>query len=998
MSLNSDKSDNSSSSLQTSSSSSSNNLAKDNKQQENIYQNIPLNNSNYENEIPLADKQWPNDNLILEYSAEPKVLVPNKRTTSLAQQSHQNYSSNNQQNKNQKSSTQQQQSTQSNIQHQQIQNNNINQPLQTSSQIHKLTNENQQQQQQQLFNNQQQTIQQQAIINQQSNQLLQQPKLNLMQSIPVQRMPNGNIYLSIDRRTLPHQIKMVPTQIGQIRPPPYDLTKTNNANAAANLLLQQQQQAQLKQTATLVPHFHLITENKNQINNNQTLNVQAQQQQNNKQPTTNQKTDNKSQQQQQISQFYQTLPLRFATNAKQIIRTTADPSKCCQNQPVLTNNGQQLPQQQGKPQLILIHSYNSNNGNLANAQNGATISNLGQLASLGNQKAIAIKIHHPAQPGDKGNPGKVTETSALLTANGKIITTLQPNGTLLNSNLVNSNALLQQALLRGTLNLKDSSTSNFPNPSEIRRRDGINAPPLQSNWNEQKQQQPQQQQTKQPTVNQADKQQKTGNVKDELESFVQQDLQRTEKIKKKYSVSDDEDPTFGFGRRPSVKGIKACNPGFKFSGSTSDLIKQAQLSLSNNQNKSNMIQLTGNKASTLQRPNSQVILTSQLSTDKLNQSAAVVNGQPINLSTAQAIPLIQKAGTQNNQRHVYLIQNSIANNFQQQRIVQAGATLPRNGNISLSAINNAANQQQLPHIQLASSPQQTNNGGLIKAFISQQQSVSNNNLQALTNLNPAHPVDSKSPAANTATAAGVHLLSGPAINNSGQQQRPSSSLGENKDNQLKTNQTVINLNNSNLNLEQANKVTQQQQQQQILYYHKIGLATPNQAMNLGQVQDASTLQYKTISMPNVTLIKSGQQLINIAPLVQNQQMNTQQLNSQQQQAQQKLQQHSPNKHPAVILNNAQTVNTIQQQKQQQQKQIQAKPTSINASINSSKITKQTGSVNSSANSTSNNNQQPNTNNSNLVKDGTHLMKTDDKTAKLKQVNNKDEMIFYSMNV
>ncbi|XP_067119067.1 uncharacterized protein [Centruroides vittatus] len=61
---------------------------------------------------------------------------------------------------------------------------------------------------------------------------------------------------------------------------------------------------------------------------------------------------------------------------------------------------------------------------------------------------------------------------------------------------------------------------------------------------------------------------------DELERFVQQDLERIERIRKRYSVAEeDDDPTFGFARRPSVRGIR---PRF---GSTTEILKQIQTQL-----------------------------------------------------------------------------------------------------------------------------------------------------------------------------------------------------------------------------------------------------------------------------------------------------------------------------------------------------------------------------------------------------------------------------------
>ncbi|UYV71415.1 hypothetical protein LAZ67_8003069 [Cordylochernes scorpioides] len=62
---------------------------------------------------------------------------------------------------------------------------------------------------------------------------------------------------------------------------------------------------------------------------------------------------------------------------------------------------------------------------------------------------------------------------------------------------------------------------------------------------------------------------------DELERFVQQDLERIQRLKKRYSVAEeDEDPTFGFARRPSVRGIRT-----RF-GSTTEILKQLHTQMS----------------------------------------------------------------------------------------------------------------------------------------------------------------------------------------------------------------------------------------------------------------------------------------------------------------------------------------------------------------------------------------------------------------------------------
>lgn len=63
---------------------------------------------------------------------------------------------------------------------------------------------------------------------------------------------------------------------------------------------------------------------------------------------------------------------------------------------------------------------------------------------------------------------------------------------------------------------------------------------------------------------------------DELERFVQQDMERTERIRKRYSLSEeDEDPSFGFARRPSVRGIRA-----RF-GSSAEIMKDVQQMMQN---------------------------------------------------------------------------------------------------------------------------------------------------------------------------------------------------------------------------------------------------------------------------------------------------------------------------------------------------------------------------------------------------------------------------------
>jgi len=113
---------------------------------------------------------------------------------------------------------------------------------------------------------------------------------------------------------------------------------------------------------------------------------------------------------------------------------------------------------------------------------------------------------------------------------------------------------------------------SFPNPKEIRRLDGLN--PLNHTHLEELAKSGKIPVTlirsSSPNTTAATKQ--ANETKDELVQFVEQDIQRIERIKKRYSLSDeDDDPTFGFGRRPSVRGIR---PQYS---TTNNILKQMQL-------------------------------------------------------------------------------------------------------------------------------------------------------------------------------------------------------------------------------------------------------------------------------------------------------------------------------------------------------------------------------------------------------------------------------------
>ncbi|UXI19079.1 Cysteine and glycine-rich protein 2 [Sarcoptes scabiei] len=102
------------------------------------------------------------------------------------------------------------------------------------------------------------------------------------------------------------------------------------------------------------------------------------------------------------------------------------------------------------------------------------------------------------------------------------------------------------------------NATQFPNPSEIRRRDGLYAYPhvlIKKSVNDPQTQSSQTNISNEIGLSKSDDQQ--SDEKDELEAFVLQEQKRTERIKKRYSYTEDDDPTFGFARRPSVRGIRS---------------------------------------------------------------------------------------------------------------------------------------------------------------------------------------------------------------------------------------------------------------------------------------------------------------------------------------------------------------------------------------------------------------------------------------------------------
>uniref|UniRef100_T1K6V6 Uncharacterized protein n=1 Tax=Tetranychus urticae TaxID=32264 RepID=T1K6V6_TETUR len=251
----------------------------------------------------------------------------------------------------------------------------------------------------------------------------------------------------------------------------------------------------------------------------------------------------------------------------------------------------------------------------------------------------------------------------------------------------------------------------------------------------------------------------SSDTKDELEQFVENDIQRIERIKRRYSLTEEgDDPTFGFGRRPSVRGIKPkfgpneiirhmqmqLRPPIQ-SISSQTLPKQAKVINTQIVNESpNPVSSTYSPGLTASlststittttttpvvlatssissQPSSQVPRTAQIHLIarhshphchphliSANQIGSVPNlrqqlvssSASVSPSSTSSSPSPSIAGHNTlGHRHVYLIPH-IQGGPQYQRIVQAGATLPRQHPMQ-QKVGQAASQSQLSPQQAA---------------------------------------------------------------------------------------------------------------------------------------------------------------------------------------------------------------------------------------------------------------------------------------------------------
>lgn len=624
------------------------------------------------------------------------------------------------------------------------------------------------------------------------------------------RLPlNSNLYLSIDRRALSHQLKAVP--LNRPSPPPYtDLNnKPVNGPGSASSISQQQAQQQM------LAHHHLLHLN---ALHNSTCAQNAQQ-----------------------TMVHATLPLRLMTNAKDLAgKKDANASNSTDSGD--GNNGGKSAQPNVsagsmKPQLILIQTNSNLNG--GNNLSGASIGPGGS----GSMPAIAIKIH----PGSMAQ-AQLAAAAAVAQAN--------------NACLMNSTAKFYQQSLLAHQQLK-SGSSHFPNASEIRRRDGLHAIPNSSS-----------------SHNCAGELSGSGGSKEqELEAFVQQDLQRTERIRQRYASGTDEeedDPTFGFARRPSVRGIKP-----RLAATGTPLLRQLHIQSSNDLKNQSVLIGPGTGSSSAAspvgsvntsanspandsssnakpaRPTSQIILSSQLLQQQaillqqaqLNKQQQQQSQQQTNTISSQPTSTGQSGqpsmtNAVNGQRHVYLISNTNMPGYQQ-RILHAGGTLPR-----------VHQQHQLQLLQKQAFQLQQQQ---------QQQFAQQNQSNSLKQANNANNNSKINNGAASQSCRMNGLNPNAAIIG---QPRPNSSMSNEAHQPINSKVPV------------AIQGQHSGGTKQVIYYQptlQMASGNSNPTINSGTANATATsnssavptsnppqpLQYKTISMPNVALLKSCPQVITL---------------------------------------------------------------------------------------------------------------------------------------
>ena len=371
-------------------------------------------------------------------------------------------------------------------------------------------------------------------------------------------------------------------------------------------------------------------------------------------------------------------------------------------------------------------------------------------------------------------------------------------------------------MLLRPMDQKLSNSQEFPNPSEIRRRDGLNAYPHIYHEPPQPGKIP---------VPPASLTSSRDNNPDELEQFVQQEQNRTSRIRQRYGVNDDEDdPSFGFIHRPAVRGIRTETP--PSGNSTSDanvLLLQQQQHQQMYLQRLQLLQLQQQMMQQHQNKN-------QASPGQQQQAMIMQSGQQQQPSpNSQQGPQGQNASQQHPMppnRHVYLVHGVP----QSQHLVSAaGATLPRNTQLrTLSTLTPQQTQQLQQHLQRQQQLQQ------------QQQHMMQQQANGVRQPNPGQPAD-----------------------------RPASSLGQSSEGSstIQASQCTQCL----LQRQQAAQVLHQQQlnQQQLRQPHpqpQVGqhlhttgrpgsLHNPNLVQLANNNNNNSLLTYKTISMPNVAMIR-----------------------------------------------------------------------------------------------------------------------------------------------